>query len=82
MNPDQIEQAFCTALVQVAPEADPQDCDSDELLREAFDLDSFDMLNLLVELKKLTGVDVPEADMGKLQTREGLLAYYQERLRA
>ncbi len=67
-------------LAQIAPEADFEDLDDDEDIREALDIDSFDFLNFLIALNEQTGVEIPEADYGQLNTMEELLAYLNVRL--
>ena len=52
-----------------------------ENLREALDVDSFDFLNLLIGLHETLGVEIPEADYGRLTTLNSLVSYLSQRLR-
>ncbi len=62
-------------LRQVAPEADLDDVDPDESLREALDLDSMDFLNFVIGIHEKTGIDIPERDYPELASVDGFLAY-------
>jgi acyl carrier protein len=62
-------------LAGIAPEVDLAAIGPDEDLREAADLDSMDMLNLVTALHEATGIDVPEADVDRLATPAGFAAY-------
>ena len=44
----------------------------DEDLREALDLDSMDFLNFVIALHERTGLPIPEVDVPKLYTYEGV----------
>lgn len=70
-----IEDAIWSGLKKIAPEANPADVAPGANLREALDIDSFDFLQLLIGLHEKLGVEIPEADYGKLTTMEALVAY-------
>lgn len=76
---NEIKVAVFAALRRIAPDAEPANLQPTEKLREALDIDSYDFLQFLIALKKDLGVDVPEADYGKLQTLAELLSYLQSR---
>jgi acyl carrier protein len=80
MTEAEIRQAVFAAIRQVAPEADPQQIGLDENLREALDIDSFDFLNLLIDIHKRTGVEIPEAEYGQLTTLAALVRYLSSKL--
>lgn len=63
------------ALADLAPEADLAALDPDEDFRDQLDLDSIDLLNLVVAVHDATGVDVPERDYPKMTTLTGAVAY-------
>lgn len=56
------------ALGEVAPEADLGSIDPERPLRTQVDLDSADWLAFLVAVHERLGVDVPDAEAGRLQT--------------
>ena len=75
MTPDQARQVFFEELGNIAPEWDPAEIDPQDDIREAMDIDSMDVLNLVIALHKRLNIDIPEADYGKLTTIDGAVAY-------
>ncbi len=75
-----IKTTIFKLLGTIAPEADFDEIAPDEDLREALDIDSFDFLNLLIGLNETYGVDIPEADYGRLVTLDDLVTYLMARL--
>jgi acyl carrier protein len=63
------------ALSQIAPEADLDSVDAQAPFREELALDSYDFLQLLLNLHQEFGVEIPESDYGKLGTLDGLRSY-------
>ena len=81
MDREQIRMLLLQALMDIAPEGDPQSIDAAKLLRRQVDLDSADWLNFLVAVHEQIGVDIPDADAAKLSTLDQLIAYCAERRR-
>ncbi len=79
MTCDALRQQIFEALAEIAPEADPAALRGAVPLRDQLDLDSMDFLNLLIAVHQRTGVDIPEADYGKLATLDQLVAYLEAR---
>ena len=77
---DAILTQFLAALSEIAPEADVASLDPRRELRDQLDLDSFDVLRLLVSLKKRLGVDVPEAEARRMRTLDEAIARLAELL--
>ncbi len=75
MSEEQILAALIMILEDVAPEADFDAIEPDEDIREALDIDSFDFLNVLIALNDETGVEIPEADYGKLVSLDDIVKY-------
>lgn len=75
MTRDDIRSAVLRALSRIAPEVSTADLDPTTDLREQADIDSMDFLNLMVELHRTLGVDVPEADYAKLRTLDACVDY-------
>lgn len=75
MSLDEARQLFFEELANIAPEWDPAEIDPQEDIREAMDIDSMDVLNLVIALNKRSGIDIPESDYGKLLTIDGAVAY-------
>jgi acyl carrier protein len=68
------------ALQEVAPDVDPSSLREDALLREDLELDSMDILNLVVAINEATGVDIPEQDYGELTTVATIASYLEARM--
>lgn len=62
-------------LAQIAPEIDPATLDPAADLRADLDLDSMDVLNLVIGVHERTGIDIPERDYPRL-TSVGAFAEY------
>ena len=75
MNEQAIRQLTAEVLAGIAPEADLATVGDSEDLREALDLDSMDFLNFVIALSEKSGVKIPEAEMAKVRTMQGLIAY-------
>lgn len=80
MTDDQIREAVLDALRQTAPEVDIAGLDPAQDLRRQADLDSVDLLNLVVKIHEALQVDVPEQDYGKLTSLDETVAYLSTRL--
>jgi len=62
-------------LSNIAPEVDLDAIDPAKDLRDQMDIDSVDFLNFVIGLNKELGVEIPEADVPKLGTLNGCVAY-------
>jgi acyl carrier protein len=71
----EVKQIVWRALSNVAPEADLDTIDSVKDLRDQIDIDSVDFLNFVIGLHKELNVDIPDADVAKLTTLNGCVAY-------
>jgi len=80
MNETEIRRAIVEEIANIAPEADAGAVDPHADMRDALDLDSMDMLNLVIALTKRLAVDIPEVDYPKLTTLDGATAYLAARL--
>jgi acyl carrier protein len=81
MTESEIRAIIFKALGRIAPEADVDSLDPSANLREALDIDSFDHLNLLIDLNEELGVEIPEADYGQLTTLADIVRYLSTRVR-
>jgi acyl carrier protein len=75
MTNTQIKETIFKLLGRIAPEADFNQLAPNEDIRAALDIDSFDFLQFLIGLNEEVGVEVPEADYGKLITLADLTSY-------
>ena len=80
MSDDQIRVRVIKTLSGIVPELDPRHLKSAVNLRDQLDVDSMDFLNFLIALHQEFGVDVPEADAGKLATIDACVDYLAQAL--
>lgn len=80
MNRDELRTAILETLTGVAPEIDAAALAPAKPLRDQVDLDSADWLNFLVALHARIGVDIPDADVARLNTLDKLVDYCAARL--
>ena len=76
----EIRKAVQEELNNIAPEVDLATIDPAGDLREAFDIDSMDFLNLITAIHHRLGVEIPELDYPKLVTLDGAVAYIAAKL--
>ena len=79
MKREELTKAILETLTSIAPEVEPGSIEPAKLLRDQVDLDSADCLNFLVALHGKLGIDVPDADVGKLTTLDKLVDYCERR---
>jgi acyl carrier protein len=75
MTKDEIRGIVLRVLGQIAPEADLSNLKPDLRIRDQLDIDSMDLLNVVIALHKELNVEIPEADYSKLATLDGCIAY-------
>ncbi|MHC0053068.1 acyl carrier protein [Actibacterium sp. D379-3] len=80
MTQDEIRTAFIEELIRIAPDLEPDTIGSSDHLQDDLELDSMDILNLVVALHKRFGVDIPEAEYRRIETPDLAVAYLAERL--
>jgi acyl carrier protein len=77
MNESELKEIIIAELAKIALGSDPAALDLDDNLREGLDIDSFDALNFFIALSERLHIDIPEKDMGKLNTMGEILHYLQ-----
>ncbi len=70
MNREDLRSAVYESISAIAPGIELSTMDPGVDLREEMDLDSRDMLNLIIALHKRLNVDLPEIDVPLLTTLE------------
>ncbi|MDX1776743.1 MAG: acyl carrier protein [Desulfobulbales bacterium] len=63
-------------------EADFENLNPSEALRDQLDLDSMDFLDIVMELRKRYKIQIPEADYPQLATLDSCVNYLMPRLKA
>lgn len=67
------------ALSEIAPEIDVTTLDATRSLRRQVDLDSADWLNVLILVHEKTGIEIPDAEAGRLATLDQIVDFLMER---
>ncbi|MSR60882.1 MAG: acyl carrier protein [Planctomycetes bacterium] len=80
MTEEEVALAVKDIIQTVAPDEDVSNLDPALRLREQIDLDSMDFLDIVMELRKLYGVQVPEEDYKELATLGGCVRYLHPKL--
>jgi acyl carrier protein len=75
VNAEPFEQQVRAALYAIAPDIEGEPLDADVRYRDQFEFDSMDFLRFIMELHRLTGVEIPEGDYPRLQTLNAGVAY-------
>ena len=80
MTRDDIKNAILEIIEDINPDEDTSNVEPEKNLREQFDLDSMDFLDIVMELRKRYGVEVPEADYMELATLNSCINYLEPKL--
>jgi len=80
MTEEEVVLAIKDIIQTVAPDEDVTALDPAKRLREQIDLDSMDFLDIVMELRKLYGVQIPEEDYKELATLDGCVRYLHPKL--
>lgn len=75
MTEDQVKQIVIDIINEIAPDEDTTSLKTDVNLRDQMDLDSMDFLDIVMELRKQHGVEVPEADYPELASLDSCGEY-------
>ena len=75
MTREQVRQAILNIISDIAPDEDLGAVKDEEKLRDQFDLDSMDFLDIVMELRKRYSVEVPEQDYEELATMSSTVNY-------
>jgi acyl carrier protein len=75
MTRDEVRAVIVDELGKIAPDIDAGTVDASADLREAFDIDSMDFLNLVMAIHKRLEIDIPERDYPQLATLNKAIDY-------
>lgn len=75
MKPTDLDKHVRAALYAVAPDLEGEPLDPDRRYRDQFDFDSMDLLHYVTQLHRRTGIEVPEADYGQVESLRGAVQY-------
>ncbi len=82
MTKDDIKKLVTEIIADIAPDEDLSGLKPDVRLREQLQLDSMDFLDIVMELRKRHGIEVPEADYMQLATLDSCANYLEPKFAA
>jgi len=82
MTIDEIKNVILDIIQDIDDEADLENLNPGEALRDQLDLDSMDFLDIVMELRKRYQIQIPEADYPQLATLDSCVSYLMPRLKA
>jgi acyl carrier protein len=80
MTAPEVRQAILDIIARIAPDEDLSGLNDEERIRDQIDLDSMDFLDIVMELRKVYGIEVPESDYMELSTLSRAVAYLEPRM--
>lgn len=80
MTKQELETVLTEALRRIAPDVDVAEIDRDGDLRQEFDIDSIDFLNLITALGKRFSLPIPEEDYPRLRSFAAIGDYLVEKV--
>lgn len=80
MTRNEISDAVVGIIQEILPDEECGDLDAQTSLRDQLDLDSMDFLDIVMELRKQYGVEVPEDDYPQLATLQSCVDYLEPKL--
>ena len=79
MTASQIRAIILEVIGQILPDEDLSKLKGDVQIRDQVEMDSMDFLDIIMELRKRYGIEVPEEDYLNLATLDGAVAYLEPR---
>jgi len=80
MDNKSIQLCVTDAICDVAPELTAEMINLAADIRDEYDIDSMDFLNVIASIKRSTGISIPELDYPKLDTVSHAVSYLEEKL--
>ena len=81
MTRDEIKDIILEIIEDIDEDADFDDLDADQPLRDQLDLDSMDFLDIVMELRKRYKLQIPEEDYPELATLTSCVNYLDPKLK-
>ncbi|KAF0095340.1 MAG: phosphopantetheine-binding protein [Puniceicoccaceae bacterium 5H] len=75
MTKEECKQVVLDIIAEIAPDEDLSEVKPEVRLRDQLDLDSMDFLDIVMELRKQHGIEVPEEDYPQLATLDSCAEY-------
>ncbi len=81
MTNDEIKDLILEIIEEIDDEADLENLDPEEPLRDQLDLDSMDFLDIVMELRKRHQLQIPEEDYPNLASLNSCVKYLEPLLK-
>ncbi len=81
MTREEVRNSILSIIADIAPDEDLAGIQDEVKLRDQFDLDSMDFLDIVMELRKRFNLEVPEDDYQQLVTLSSCVEYLSPRLK-
>ncbi|MDR2345645.1 MAG: acyl carrier protein [Planctomycetaceae bacterium] len=78
MTESEIRKAVIDILSEISPDEDFTSLKDDVSFREQFEMDSMDLLDIVLELRKRFKVQIPEEDYPKLDNLQSTVQYLEQ----
>ena len=75
MTKEDCKQVVLDIIAEIAPDEDLSNISPDVRLRDQLDLDSMDFLDIVMELRKQYGIEVPEEEYPQLASLDSCAEY-------
>jgi len=82
MTREDVSKAIISIINDILPEGDCSGVDPDKKLRDQLELDSMDFLDIVMELRKKYGIEVPESDYPQLATLNSCVNYLEPKMKS
>lgn len=82
MTKEECKQVVLDIIAEIAPDEDLSNVKPEVRLRDQLDLDSMDFLDIVMELRKQHGIEVPEEDYPLLASLESCAEYLTPKFKA
>jgi len=81
MTKEEIKSVLVEIVAEIIPDEDLTNLKDDIPIREQVELDSMDFLDIVMELRKRYGIEVPEDDYMHLATLDSSVVYLEPRMK-
>ncbi len=81
MTAAEIRASVIDILKTISPDTDFSGLDDERPFREQVELDSMDFLDIVLQLRKLYRIHIPEEDYPALQSMASTVAYLEPKMR-
>ena len=81
MTKEEIRSLILEIIAEIVPDEDLSNLKDDISIREQVELDSMDFLDIIMELRKRYGIEVPEDDYKELATLDSSMSYLEPRMK-